>query len=238
MTPKLTKRSLIVRILLALVLIGEPALGSSSPLTYQVEAGDVLNVDIALRGSLADLSKLSTGLPLKIVGESVYSHNSVTVTPDGYIFLPGLSPFKAQGLTLGEIEKAVATALRLPQKEHLVSVELVRTNSMAIHIWGEVKQPGRFLLDHPTSLMEAISYAGGPSERARMGKILWVRPGEPTRRIDLSSKSLKTAGGFSAGVLPGDTIVVPRKKTMSEFVVIALLTAISTASAVYVAAKN
>ena len=224
------------RIFMLLVLLGQQVQASSS-LTYQVAAGDILNVDIALRGSLADLSKLTTGLPLKIVGESVYSHNSVTVTPDGYLFLPGLSPFKVQGLTLREIEKAIVAALRLPSNQNVVSVELVRTNSMAIHIWGEVKQPGRFIFDHPTDLMEAISYAGGPTDRARMTKVYLVRRGEPTQRIDLSMKRLRLAGGATEMIRPGDTIVVPKKWTASEFFIVTLLSSISTASAVYVATK-
>src|SRR5437762_1888593 len=99
------KRPSIIRVVVLLALVSQQLLGDS-PFTYDVEAGDVLSVDIALRGSLSDLSKLSTGLPLEIVGESVYSHHTVTVTPDGYLFLPGLSPFKVQGLKLAEVEKS------------------------------------------------------------------------------------------------------------------------------------
>jgi len=225
-----------LRLAIVFALIGRPVYGVS-PFTYKVEAGDTLSVNIALRGSLVDLSKLSTGLSLEIVGESVYSHHEVTVTPDGYLFLPRLSPLAVRGQTLPAIETEITTQLGFPTNRNLVSVTLVKTLSMSIHVWGEVKQPGRFPFDHPISLVEAISLAGGPTEHARMKKILLIREGEPTRRFNLSNKRFMNGGYMPEMIKPGDTIIIPRQWTISEFAVFALLSALSTGSAVYVATK-
>ena len=226
---------------LSLVLVFSFA-GASFALTeqlgYEVRAGDVLSVDIVLRGSLADLSKLSTGLPLEIVGESVFSHHVITVAPDGFLYLPGVASVGVAGMTLEHVEQVIATRLNLPFERNYVSVALVRTNTLALYIWGEVKQPGKYLIDHPTNLIEALSQAGGPTDRARMSSVEIIRHGEKAARVDLSLKQLRSKGTPTIALQPYDTVYIPKKLSPSEFFVFALLTAITTASSVYVASKT
>jgi polysaccharide export outer membrane protein len=205
---------------------------------FRVAEGDVLNIDIVLKGSLGDLSKLSMGIPLEIVGESIYSHHSVTVTPDGFIYLPGMAPLRVKNATPSEVQFDITAALHLPANQNLVSVALARTSSQAFHVWGEVKQPGRHLMDHPLNVMEAISLAGGPTEHAKLKKVLLLRKGCPAQQIDLSVDTLEADGGSEVPLEPSDTVIVPRRWTVSEFFILALLTAISTGSAVYVASKT
>jgi polysaccharide biosynthesis/export protein len=140
-------------------------------------------------------------------------------------------------LTLSEIEKLIASSLRLPVDKNYVSVALVRTNTLALYIWGEVKQPGKYLLDHPTSLMEAISQAGGPTDRARIKKVVIIRKGEKDLKVNLSAKYLQEHGPSDLMLKPYDTVVVTKKWSVSEFFLYGLLTAIGTASSVYVASK-
>ncbi len=228
-----------LRIFLALLMF--PRISSAEPFNgsvYHVEAGDVLSINIALRGSLADLSKLSIGMPIEIVGESVYSHRTVTVTPDGFVFLPGLPPLEVRGQTLRGIQTAIASQLRLPTDQRFVSVALVRTNNLAFHVWGEVKNPGRYLIDHPTSLMEALANAGGPTTQAKLTQVVLMRPGEPVREFNLSVKQIRRTGIPDVMINPSDTISISKKWTLNEIVVILLMTAISTASAAYVAVKT
>ena len=227
--------SVITRFLVIGSLLASP-LQATPSYNYQVQEGDVLNIDIALRGSLGDLSRLS-GLPLDIVGESIFSHHTLTVTPDGLIFLPGISSTKVTGMTLSQIENVIASSLHLPTDRNYVSVALVRTNTLALYVWGEVKQPGKYLLDHPTSLMEAISQAGGPTDRARIRSVIIIRSGEKALKVNLSMKYLREHGPSEVMLRPYDTIYVPKTWSVSEFLIYGLLTAIGTASSVYVASK-
>lgn len=226
----------VIRLALAIFVGALPVRAAVPEYSYRVQEGDVLSIDIALRGSLGDLSKLS-GLPLEIVGESVFSHHAVTITPDGLLFLPGMTSIKVTGLTLSEIEQAVASGLHMPVNRNYVSVALSRTNSLSLYVWGEVKKPGRYLIDHPMNLMEALSEAGGPTEKAKVKRVVLIRQGEKALEVDLSLKHLQEMGPSTVMLKPYDTVFVPRKWSVSEFFIYGLLTAVGTASSVYVASK-
>ena len=77
-------------------------------------------------------------------------------------------------------------------------------------VLGEVKRPGAFALDKETSALEAVTLAGGFTERAATSivKVLRKRPdgNQETIAIDLASSDSR-AREFLLG--EGDTILVP-----------------------------
>lgn len=128
------------------------------------------------------------------MGDSIYWHHQVLVAPDGFISLPSLPPLNVAGATLEAIQKMITDHLNEPVRKSLVSVILLKPNSTAFYVWGEVKQPGRFVLERPTQLLEAIGTAGGATDHARLKHVLLMRPGRPSVYSDLSRKNIEKNG--------------------------------------------
>jgi polysaccharide biosynthesis/export protein len=103
-------------------------------------------------GDVIDIEMLEDGQP----------RTSAAVGPDGKIYyslLPGLSVW---GLTLGETRELLRTeTARFTRGMPEPSVRLHAAGSKRVSILGSVPNPGVFPLAAPTTLLEAISLAGG-----------------------------------------------------------------------------
>ncbi|MCK5147708.1 hypothetical protein KAR48_13195 [bacterium] len=81
-----------------------------------------------------------------------------------------------------------------------------------VNIWGFVRQPGQYMVPNKTDLITLLSFAGGPTEYAKMSKIEIVRSdakiGNMVIPVDVK-KYLETADPVLIPMLrPGDTIIV------------------------------
>ncbi|MCK4591626.1 MAG: SLBB domain-containing protein [Candidatus Latescibacteria bacterium] len=83
---------------------------------------------------------------------------------------------------------------------------------MKINVWGSIAKPGQYLVPTGTDLIALLSYAGGPTESARISDVRIVRIGSKEKAIfsvDIK-KYLETGDAFLVPTLiPGDTIIVP-----------------------------
>jgi polysaccharide export outer membrane protein len=113
-------------------------------------------------------------------GEGGQSQN-VRVTPEGTIALPGLGSVKAQGLTLGELQAELNERYR----EEVEGIEampiLVQRAPRYVYVLGEVQTPGRFELTGPTTVIQAISMAGGWKMGANLRQVVVFRRGDDWR---------------------------------------------------------
>lgn len=99
-------------------------------------------------------------LGIKVFGEDQLS-NSYNVDADGSITFPLLGRLAVAGKTTRQIEEELTKALadgwvRKPQ----VSVEIAAYRSRSIFVIGEVRQPGRYTIEGPMTLLEVIGQAG------------------------------------------------------------------------------
>jgi polysaccharide export outer membrane protein len=81
------------------------------------------------------------------------------------------------------------------------TIFVVRAESA--YVFGEVKAPGAYIVQGSTTILQALSLAGGVTEDGAMNRIRIIRLTNGEKR-ELKPK-------LSDDVLPGDTIVVPRK---------------------------
>ena len=128
----------------------KPAPTATPPLPlaaiYQVGASDVLGI--------------------KVFGEENLS-NSYTVDSDGSITFPLLGRLQVAGKTTRQIEEQItklldADFIRNPQ----VSVEIATFRSRSIFVLGEVRNPGRYTINGPQTLLEVIAHAGSTTPTA------------------------------------------------------------------------
>jgi len=138
----------------------------------------------------------------------------VTVRPDGRISLPLLGDIEATGLTPAELTANIVTRLKQFKETPTVSVILQQVNSYGIYVLGETQKPGRYYLKSKTTLLQAITMAGGFTPIAARNKIVIFRWGEGKNneiKLKASYDDIVLRDGNNQNFIlkPGDTIVVP-----------------------------
>ena len=138
---------------------------------------------------------------------------SLTVAIDGSITFPYIGNVKVDGLTLGEVQNQIQ--LRLADgymKYPVVSVSLRESRSKKFFVYGEVARPGTYLLEEKTTVLKAISMAGGFTKYGSSCRVKVLRPkkegaGYETKKVDIGS----VMGGSSKTDVvlePQDIVVV------------------------------
>jgi polysaccharide export outer membrane protein len=101
------------------------------------------------------------------------------VTPEGTIQAPGLGSVYVQGLTLEELrtelEARYASTLGVGM---LVSPALTERATSFVFLGGEVQNPGRYTLEGPTTVMQAITLAGGWNVGGNLHQVVVFRRDE------------------------------------------------------------
>jgi polysaccharide export outer membrane protein len=105
------------------------------------------------------------------------------VNPDGRIYLPAIGAICAQGLTIEELKEEV-------DARYLATIPGVDTTPVLtqraprfVYVLGEVKQPNRYTLDGPTTLIGALSMAGGWNIGANLRQVVVFRRGDDWRML-------------------------------------------------------
>jgi polysaccharide export outer membrane protein len=131
-----------------------------------------------------------------------------TVHSDGKITLPLAGDIQAGGLTADEIQRNVVAALsKLIQKPN-VTVTVQQVLSQKYYMDGEVGRPGEYQLASPTTVLEAISIAGGLREFAN-GKKIYVLRGD--QRLRFNYKQVIKGKNLDQNIYlqSGDHVIVP-----------------------------
>lgn len=140
-----------------------------------------------------------------------------TIRKDGHIHLPIVGPIQAEGLTLTEFETSMREAVARFIVDPQISVEILRYESQKFHVLGQVRQPGSFSVDGDTTLLEALTLAGGASELANLETATVVRKGQllPINLADLLRRGDTSRNVFMRG---GDVVFIPDTSDQKVFV--------------------
>jgi len=138
----------------------------------------------------------------------------VTVRPDGKVSLPLIGDVVAVGLTPDQLTKEVITRLKDYKENPNVSVVVQQVNSYGIYVLGEVAHPGKYQLKSYTTVLQAVSMAGGFTPYAAKNKMFMLRkiPDKDTEvRIPIDYDEIVSGedSTHNAIMIPGDTLVVP-----------------------------
>lgn len=132
----------------------------------------------------------------------------VPVRPDGKISLPLIHDVAASGLTPSQLAAALTEALKVHLTEPEVAVMVEQVNSKKFHVMGEVARPGAYPLLGATTVLEALTAAGGFREFANTKKIQVIRQ-DKRLAFDYSAVVKGRKPEQNVRLEPGDTIVVP-----------------------------
>lgn len=149
----------------------------------------------------------------------------LTVRYDGNISLPLIADIQVAGLSREDAESAVRTAYTTIFRDPQISLLVRETTSKTFTIMGDIESPGIYPYTGDTSLIEAISAAGGLRRRnssssvggfvgitGQLTKAFIVRTNNGTREIlpyDLRGIGEPGAHSSDSPVYFGDLIYVP-----------------------------
>lgn len=165
------------------------ALGES----YRINPGDILRVDVW--------------------NEELLSRE-VLVRPDGLISLPMAGDIDTSKQTPAQVGEAIAQALgkymkNVPQ----VVVSLMQTTGNKVYVIGKVLQPGEFLVNGETDVMQALALAGGLNSFAAENDIVILRRQEDGSQISIPFEynRVKSGKDLDKNIIlrSRDVVVVP-----------------------------
>ncbi len=137
----------------------------------------------------------------------------VTVRPDGRITLPLIGDVQAAGVTSDKLKDDITARLKQYQDAAVVSVIVQQVNSYRIYILGEVRNPGSYQVKTRTTLLQAVSLAGGFTQYASKDKIVLLHMNESGAEekttVRLKDIVYSEKGGKNIMLKPGDTVFVP-----------------------------
>jgi polysaccharide biosynthesis/export protein len=102
-------------------------------------------------------------------------NQTLTVMPDGFVALKGAGTLFAAGLTIPEVQQAVANAYRTVLHEPEVTVTLKDFDKPYFLASGEVARPGKYELRGDLTVNEAVAIAGGLTQQARHSQVVVFR---------------------------------------------------------------
>lgn len=165
---------------------------------YRVGPGDVLRVNVFGHPELssAPYQGATPGTP---------------VDGSGSISLPLIGFLDVNGKTVFEIQVQVLEELRVYLRRPKVDVSVIHFGSKRLFVLGEVNQPGMFILDRPTSLIQALSLTGGFTVDANREQVALVRgPIAEESVILVNFDDLDPTASIQ--VQPGDVVFIGRRR--------------------------
>ena len=124
----------------------------------------------------------------------------VRITPEGTISLPAIGSVPAQGLTLAELKAEIDHRYAATISGIEITPVLAARAPRFCYVLGEVRIPGRYVLEGPTTIMQAIALAGQLERRRQSEASRGLPPrrrlaafghdGQPGRRLALRQPAL------------------------------------------------
>jgi len=113
-------------------------------------------IPVSLNKTVEELRLAITNRTQIVAGQSFQAR----VSPDGTVQLPALGSVPAQGLSLPELRNEVEARYAELVSGVEVTPILVERAPRSVYVLGEVAKPGKFPLDAPTTVIQAIALAG------------------------------------------------------------------------------
>lgn len=141
----------------------------------------------------------------------------VTVTWDGYIWLPKVNAVPVVGLSLAEISREVNARYASVVPGIELTPILNNTAPALVYVVGEVGEQGRVEIRRPTTALQAITQAGGHNPGANMRDVIILRRTSDWRLIATRVNLHESAWGRGVScddiwLHDSDIVIVPRSR--------------------------
>jgi polysaccharide export outer membrane protein len=143
-------------------------------------------------------------------------NQTLTVQPDGFVALKGASTLFVEGLTVPQMQQAVASAYRSFLREPEITVTLKDFDKPYFLASGEVARPGKYELRGDLTVNEGVAIAGGFTQQARHSQVVLFRRISAyvaeSHVIDLKKMLDSRDLHEDLHLQPGDFIYVPQSR--------------------------
>jgi polysaccharide biosynthesis/export protein len=175
--------------------LGDPSFGGERHPLYRLTKSDIVDLNFTF---------------------SPDYNQSLTVQPDGFVVLKGEGPVLAEGLTLPELQQAVADKYSGVLRQPEITLTLKDFDKPYFLASGEVTKPGKYELRGDVTVNEAIAIAGGFTKQARHSQVVLFRrvsAGVAETRV-LDVKKMLDAHDMREDLhlRPGDFVFVPQSR--------------------------
>lgn len=148
---------------------------------------------------------------ISVWGEETLN-KEVRVLPDGSVTFPLAGRVDVANATTSEAEKRIADKLKVYLADPQVTVVVTNVEGNRAYVIGKVLKTGAIPLTGPTTVLQALSLAGGFDKFANLSNIKVLRnvSGKQTATA-VNYDKLIQGDSLGSNVLlqPGDTILVP-----------------------------
>jgi polysaccharide export outer membrane protein len=142
------------------------------------------------------------------------------VSDNGTIDLPLLGQIPAAGASAGDVRQRIANELTKYVNQPTVLVSVKEYNNKPVSVLGAVLKPGSLSISGKWTLMQAITAAGGLSEKAGR-RILVLRRADnglsDTLEVDTEDLFQNATELWNIPILPADVINIPARQSFTIF---------------------
>lgn len=174
---------------------GDPAFGGERHPLYRLSKSDTVEVNFTFSPDF---------------------NQTLTVQPDGFVALKGASTLFVEGLTVPQMQQAVASAYRGFLRDPEVTVTLKDFDKPYFLASGEVTRPGKYELRGDLTVSEGVAIAGGLTQQARHSQVVLFRRISAyvaeSHVIDLKKMLNSRDLNEDLHLQPGDFIYVPQSR--------------------------
>ena len=140
---------------------------------------------------------------------SVEGTYELDVNRSGEIFLPKVGDIKVYGIPFAKLHDVIRAGLAKNFKDFGLNVTMGKLRKIKVFVVGEVKAPGDYNMSSLSTLINALSAAGGPLKTGSLRNIQVKRGGKVVETADLYDFFLKGDKSKDIRLLAGDTVFVP-----------------------------
>ena len=146
------------------------------------------------------------------VWKEVDLQKQVVVRPDGYFSFPLTGDIRAEGRTVEDVRREVASRVARFVPDPVVSVAIMEPRGSKVYVIGQVNRPGEFPINRFVDIVQALSMAGGTTPFAQLDNIkILRREGNTQLAIPFAYSDIAAGRRLQQNIVlkPGDTVLVP-----------------------------
>jgi len=140
---------------------------------------------------------------------SIEGSYELIINSGGEVILPKVGPVSIAGLTFGRLADVFRVHLAKIFREFDLAVNMGKLRTNKISVVGEVAAPGDYTVSSLSTVINALSAAGGPTKNGSLRNITIRRSGKAEENIDLYDFFLTGDKRKDVRLSSGDTIFVP-----------------------------